>query len=87
MMAIESKGEMSMRGWKFQFQAGRLRNFNKMSTSMGIALTLLAGGLVTQITDALQLFGRNSVVPLLIGLAVIFIGVTFFVVRHRLAKR
>jgi cytochrome c biogenesis protein CcdA len=55
----------------------------RISTSMGIALTLLIAGIVVQLTDNLELFGRNSVIPLIIGLIIIVIGVTFFLVLRR----
>jgi uncharacterized integral membrane protein len=53
---------------------------------MGIALTLLLAGLVVQATDQMALFGQNSVIPLVIGLIVIVIGVTFFLVLHRFSR-
>ena len=58
----------------------RIKN---LSTSMGIALTLLFAGLSVQITDTLELFGHNSVIPLIIGLAIIVIGVSFFLLLRR----
>ncbi len=54
----------------------------QVSTSMGIAFTILIAGIVVQITDTLQLFGRDSVVPLIIGLVIIVIGVAFFLIRR-----
>ena len=54
-----------------------LRNI-RISTSMGIALTLLLAGLIVQATDSLELFGKNSFVPLIIGLIIIVLGVTLF---------
>ena len=56
--------------------------FKRVSTSMGIALTLLFAGIVVQITDYLELFGHNSFVPLIIGLVIIVVGV-FFVLLLR----
>jgi len=53
---------------------------------MGIAFTILIAGIVVQSTDTLQLFGHNSVVPLIIGLVIIVVGVTFFLVRWRVRK-
>ena len=50
----------------------------RLSTSMGIALTILVAGLVVQITDILEVFGHNSVIPLIIGLVIIVVGVLFF---------
>ncbi|MGI9057542.1 MAG: hypothetical protein ACR2H5_03105, partial [Ktedonobacteraceae bacterium] len=44
-------------------------------------LTLLLAGLVVQATDTLALFGQNSVIPLIIGLVIIVVGITFFLVR------
>ena len=57
-----------------------IRNI-RIGTSMGIALTLLLAGLIVQATDSLALFGQNSVIPLLIGLVIIVVGITFFLVR------
>lgn len=62
----------------------RIKN---LSTSMGIALTLLLGGIVVQVTDSLELFGHNSVIPLLIGLAIIAIGIPFFLLLRRNAPK
>lgn len=58
----------------------------RISTSMGIAFTILIAGIVVQSTDTLELFGHNSVVPLIIGLVIIVIGTTFFLVRWRVRK-
>ena len=55
-------------------------------TSMGIAFTILIAGIVVQSTDTLELFGHNSVVPLIIGLVIIVAGVTFFLARWRVRK-
>ena len=58
-----------------------MRNI-KLSTSMGIALTLLLAGIAVQVTDFLELFGHNSVIPLIIGLSMVFVGVAFFLLRR-----
>ena len=63
-----------------------------ISTSMGIAITILIAGFTVQITDTLELFGHNSVIPLIIGLTMIVVGVLFFlllrlVTKNRAAKR
>ena len=63
-----------------------------ISTSMGIAITILIAGFTVQITDTLELFGHNSVIPLIIGLAMIAVGVLFFlllrlITKNRTAKR
>jgi predicted membrane channel-forming protein YqfA (hemolysin III family) len=50
----------------------------RLSTSMGIALSILVAGLVVQITDILEVFGHNSFIPLIIGLVIIVVGVLFF---------
>lgn len=57
-----------------------------LSTSMGIALTLLIAGITVQVTDNLELFGRNSVIPLIIGLIIIFVGVLFFLLLRLITK-
>ena len=57
-----------------------------LSTSMGIALTLLFAGLITQITDYFEVFGHNSVIPLIIGLVIVVIGISFFLVLRWSAK-
>jgi Trk-type K+ transport system membrane component len=57
-----------------------------ISTSMGIAITILVAGITVQITDSLELFGHNSYVPVIIGLAMIAVGVVFFVLLRLLAK-
>ena len=49
----------------------RIRN---ISTSMWIALTILFAGIVVQVTDALELFGHNSAIPVIIGLVIIVVG-------------
>ena len=63
-----------------------------ISTSMGIAITILIAGFTVQITDTLELFGHNSVIPLIIGLTMIAVGVLFFLLlrmftKNRAAKR
>ena len=63
-----------------------MQRIKSLSTSMGIALTLLLAGIVVQVTDLLEIFGRNSVIPLVIGLCVIAVGVTFFVIRRRILR-
>ena len=54
-----------------------------ISTSMGIALTILLAGIIVQVTDYLELFGHNSVIPVIIGLIIIAVGVLFFLLLHR----
>ncbi len=59
---------------------------------MGIAITILIAGFTVQITDTLELFGHNSVIPLIIGLTMIAVGVLFFlllrlITKNRTAKR
>ncbi len=54
---------------------------------MGIALTLLVAGITVQVTDNLELFGHNSVIPLIIGLVIICVGVLFFLLLRRLAPK
>lgn len=66
---MRNKGNMDMRNIK-------------IGTSMGIALTLLLAGIIVQVTDLLELFGHNSVIPLIIGLSIVAIGVTFFLILH-----
>ncbi len=58
----------------------------KISTSMGIAITLLIAGITVQTTDNLELFGHNSFIPLIIGLVIIAVGVTFFLILRMVAK-
>jgi LPXTG-motif cell wall-anchored protein len=50
---------------------------------MGIALTILLAGIVVQVTDYLELFGHNSVIPVIIGLAIIVVGILFFLLIRR----
>lgn len=56
---------------------------------MGVAITLLAAGIIVQVTDSLELFGHNSIVPLIIGGIVIVIGLLVVIVMYRMevAKR
>ena len=54
-----------------------------LNTSMGIALTILLAGIVVQVTDYLELFGHNSVIPIIIGLAIIVVGILFFLLIRR----
>jgi Trk-type K+ transport system membrane component len=63
-----------------------------ISTSMGIAITILIAGFTVQITDNLGVFGNNSYIPLIIGLSIIAVGVVFFlllrlITKNRSAKR
>ena len=58
----------------------------RISTSMGIALSILIAGITVQVTDYLELFGHNSVVPLIIGLVIIAVGVLFFLLLRLFAK-
>ncbi len=57
-----------------------------ISTSMGIAITVLIAGFTVQITDNLELFGHNSVIPLIIGLTMIAVGVLFFLILRLVTK-
>ena len=64
----------------------------RISTSMGIAITILIAGFTVQITDNLDVFGKNSYIPLIIGLSIITVGVAFFlllrlITKNRSAKR
>ena len=61
----------------------RKRSF---STSMGIAFTLLLAGVVVQTTDQLELFGKNSAIPLVIGLIIIALGTMFVLILRRLVR-
>jgi Trk-type K+ transport system membrane component len=56
------------------------------STSMGIAITILIAGFTVQMTDNLEVFGKNSYVPLIIGFSIIAVGVAFFLIL-RLVKK
>jgi len=53
---------------------------------MGIAITLLIGGIIVQVTDYFEFFGHNSVIPLILGLSFIALGMLFFVLL-RLIRR
>jgi Trk-type K+ transport system membrane component len=57
-----------------------------ISTSMGIAITILIAGFVVQITDNLDVFGKNSYIPLIIGLSIIAVGVVFFLLLRLITK-
>ncbi len=66
--------------------------FKLPSTSMCMALTVLFAGLTVQITNNLDVFGRNSYVPLIVGLSIIAVGVPFFLIlglvrKKRLARK
>ncbi|HEX6477348.1 MAG TPA: hypothetical protein VF043_00780 [Ktedonobacteraceae bacterium] len=61
----------------------RKRSF---STSMGIAFTLLLAGVVVQTTDQLELFGKNSAIPLVIGLIIIALGTMFVLILRRFVR-
>ncbi len=58
--------------------------YSDSKTAMGIALTLLAAGIIVQLTAGLQLFGQKSVVPLMLGGIVIIIGFCAVFVMHRM---
>ena len=53
---------------------------------MGIALSILIAGITVQVTDYLELFGHNSVVPLIIGFIIIAVGVFFFLLLRLISK-
>jgi Trk-type K+ transport system membrane component len=57
-----------------------------ISTSMGIAITILIAGFTVQITDNLDVFGKNSYIPLIIGLSMIAVGVAFFLLLRLITK-
>ena len=57
-----------------------------ISTSMGIAITILIAGFTVQITDNLEIFGKNSYLPLIIGLSIIAVGVVFFLLLRLITK-
>jgi len=57
-----------------------------ISTSMGIAITILIAGFTVQITDNLEIFGKNSYIPLIIGLSMIAVGVVFFLLLRLITK-
>ena len=56
------------------------------SPAMGVALTLLLAGVIVQVTDFFELFGHNSVIPVLIGLAIIVVGIPVVLIMYRYAK-
>jgi uncharacterized integral membrane protein len=56
------------------------------STSMGIAITILLAGVVVQTTDQLGLFGKNSAIPLLIGLIIIVVGTVLVLILRRFVR-
>lgn len=56
------------------------------STSMGIAITILIAGFTVNITDNLEVFGRNSYVPLILGFCIIAVGVAFFLILRLVTK-
>jgi hypothetical protein len=58
----------------------------RFSTSMGIAVTILLAGIVVQTTDQLELFGKNSAIPLLIGLIIIVAGTVCVLLLRRIVK-
>jgi Trk-type K+ transport system membrane component len=58
----------------------------RISTSMGIAITILIAGFTVQITDNLGIFGNNSYIPLIIGLSIIAVGVVFFLLLRLITK-
>jgi hypothetical protein len=53
---------------------------------MGIAFTLLTAGVVVQVTDQLEIFGKNSVIPLIIGLVIIVVGIPFVFLLRRILQ-
>jgi Trk-type K+ transport system membrane component len=57
-----------------------------ISTSMGIAITILIAGFTVQITDNLDIFGKNSYIPLIIGISIIAVGVVFFLLLRLITK-
>ena len=57
-----------------------------ISTSMGIATTILIAGITVQITDNFDVFGHNSYIPLIIGLSMIAVGVAFFLLLRLFTK-
>ena len=58
----------------------------RISTSMGIAISILIAGFTVQITDNLEIFGKNSYLPLIIGLGIIAVGVVFFLLLRLITK-
>ncbi len=57
-----------------------LSNIKNINLSWGVAITLLVGGMIVQITYSLEVFGRNSVIPLLLGLSIVAVGLLFVLV-------
>ena len=55
-------------------------------TFMGIAITILFAGLTVQITYNLDVFGRNSYIPLILGFSIIAVGVAFFLILRLVTK-
>jgi len=53
---------------------------------MGIAVTILIAGLTVQITDNLDVFGKNSYIPLILGFSIIAVGVAFFLILRMITK-
>jgi len=53
---------------------------------MGIAISILIAGFTVQITDNLEIFGKNSYLPLIIGLSIIAVGVVFFLLLRLITK-
>jgi uncharacterized integral membrane protein len=53
---------------------------------MGIAITILLAGVVVQTTDQLELFGKSSAIPLLIGLIIIVVGTVFVLILRRFVR-
>jgi len=53
---------------------------------MGIAITILLAGVVVQTTDQLELFGKNSAIPLLIGLIIIVVGTVLVLILRRFVR-
>jgi ABC-type sugar transport system permease subunit len=53
---------------------------------MGIAITILLAGVVVQTTDQLELFGKSSAIPLLIGLIIIVVGIVFVLILRRFVR-
>jgi hypothetical protein len=53
---------------------------------MGIAISILIAGFTVQIAYNLDIFGRHSSIPLLIGLIIIAVGVVFFLLLRLFTK-
>jgi hypothetical protein len=54
--------------------------------SMRIALTLLLAGVIVQLTDHFEFFGHNSVIPLVIGVAIIVTGIPTILIVNRYSR-